>query len=66
MSRVYVIMSWTLYYAGDLWWRATDWLGEWFEWPYRGYQNLMCWADYWQGDDPRGHWQNAETSTDGD
>jgi hypothetical protein len=55
-----VTASWALYWSGDLWWRATDWLGNWFEWPHRIYNRLMGWAYILQGDDPRGPWRQPD------
>lgn len=56
-----VALSWMFYYAGDLWERATySNLQNWFEWPYRVYQWLMCCAHDLQGDDPRGPWRDAD------
>jgi hypothetical protein len=55
-----IILSWTLYWAGDLWWRATEWLCHWFEWPYHVYSRLMVAAHDLQGEDTRGPWGPIE------
>jgi hypothetical protein len=51
------MIAWACYWAGDIWWRGTEWLCNWFEWPYVVYQRLMCWSDYWQGDGEDGPWR---------
>lgn len=54
-----ILFSWALYWTGDLVSRTivNRTLGHYFEWPYRLYSRLMCWACDLQGDNPRGPWE---------